>query len=213
MPRRPTRSSAVAIFLSSFLGALGCGGPRIRLFEASPHVVCEGEKAVVRWDADGELALALEAEPALDGDGSCASSGRDTILLTLVARRKGEEAERKVEVVQLHGSATEPVVLRTNVLEGTDVVARDDKNVALWGDRVEVVAVAACRGRAVQVRHAGKVASLAADGTPSAALSGTVLGGPWELRSPLTMEEQKNPSRRPNQLEVVATIRCRPEKR
>jgi hypothetical protein len=43
----------------------------------------------------------------------------------------------------------------------------------------------------------------------SDALAGTPISGLWELRSPLSAEEQSNPSLRPKELKVLATLRCR----
>ncbi len=187
-----------------------CAGPRVSRLDATPRVLCPGETAVVRWEANGELAMAVRTEPTPATD-SCAAAGRDTLALTLVARKHGEEAQQTVEVMQLQTTAAEPVVIRTNAIEGTDVVARDEKNVALWGDRVEVATVAACGGRDIDVRHAGRTAKMPGDGSPSDALAGTTLTGPWELRSPLSRDEQKDPSRRPKELKVFVTVRCKPE--
>ncbi len=204
------RSSPAALLAASLLSCLACNGPRISRFDVKPQILCEGEKAVIHWDAKGELAMAMQLEPPQDDERDCAISGRDIFALTLVARKKGEEAEHKVEVMQLRRTAAESIVISTNAIEGTDVVATGEKNVALWGDRVEVVTVAACRSRAIHVQHSSKTESLLADGTPSDRLGGTALGGRWELRSPLSAEEQKDPSRRPKELKILATIRCKP---
>jgi len=204
------RTRSAAWILLSFLPSCACGGPQIRSFSITPQVVCEGERAVLRWDADGAMGMAMEMEPeARDPD--CQAVGRDAFALTLVAGKGPEELSRKVEVVQLHGQSAEPVVIQTNAIEGVQVIARGEKNVALWGDRVEVVNVAACGHRSLTVQHAGRAASLGADGASSDALAGTTLSGPWELRSPLTPKEQAQPSLRPNTLKLLATLRCRQE--
>jgi hypothetical protein len=206
------RSTHTALLAAGLLSCLACSGPRISQFEVKPQILCEGEKAVIRWAAHGELAMAIQFEPPQEAEPACAAEGLDTFALTLVARKRGEETERKVEIGQLHRTAAEPIVMNTNAIVGSDVVASGEKNSGLWGDRVEVATVAACRRRAIQVQHADKSASLPADGTPSDVLGGTALGGPWELRSPLSPEEQKNPSLRPKELKVLATVRCRPGK-
>jgi hypothetical protein len=165
---------------------------------------------VIRWAAHGELAMTLQSEPMSEAEPTCAREGLDTFALTLVARKGGEEAVHKVEIGQVHGTAADSIVLSTNAIVGTDVVASGEKNPRLWDERVEVATVAACRHRAIHVQHAGRSASLPADGTPSDLLGGTVLKGPWELRSPLSLEEQRDPSLRPKALKVLATVRCRP---
>lgn len=204
------RSTHTALLTAGLLFCIACSGPQISRFEVTPQILCEGDKAVIRWAADGKLAMTLQSEPMPEAEPACAREGLDAFALTLVARKAGEEAERKVEIGQIHGTATEPIVLSTNTIVGTDVVASGEKNPKLWDDRVEVATVAACRRRAIHVQHSGRSASLPADGTPSDLLGGTELKGPWELRSPLSPEEQRNPSLRPKVLKVLATVRCRP---
>jgi hypothetical protein len=209
--RRRGSQVALAVLVASGLLA-GCGcTPRIRRFEASPRVLCGEEKTVIRWDADGELAIALNGEATPTESDDCGPAGRDTVKLTLVARRHGEERTKEQEVALLHGTAAEPVLFPTTAIEATDVVAAGEKNPALWSGRVEVATVAACGKRHIRVKHGGRTATLPADATPSAALAGTALDGAWELRSPLTLAEQQDPARRPKQLKVLATIRCKPE--
>jgi hypothetical protein len=188
---------------------LGCAGPSIQHFSVDPQVLCEGESAVIRWDATGELAMAYSLESAPAGESSCSARGRETFAITLVARKGSEEKPRKVEVVQLHEGGAEPIAIRTTRLEGAKVVAVGEKNPALWSDRVQIATVASCQSRVVEVQHAGKTAVLPANGAVSDALGGTALAGSWEFRSPLSSDEQKNPALRPKDLEVLATFRCR----
>jgi len=145
---------------------------------------------VVTWDAKGQTALSFQEEPSKGGDQDCVAGGRETFAVTLAAGSGSDEVERRRELVQLQSSATEPVVLHTNSLEGNEVVARGHKN------------------RSLTVQHAGRSAVIA-QGTTSEALSGTSLAGPWELRSTLSDAELKTPSRRPKELGVLATLRCR----
>jgi hypothetical protein len=188
---------------------LGCTGPSIQQFSVDPQVLCEGESAVIRWNATGEPAMAYSLESAPGGENSCGARGRETFAITLVARKGSEEAQRKVEVVQLHEGAAEPIALRTIRLEGATVVAVGEENPAMWSDRVQIATVASCQSRVVEVQHAGKTAVLPANGAASDALNGTALAGSWAFRSPLSSDEQKNPALRPKDLEVLATLRCR----
>jgi hypothetical protein len=96
-------------------------------------------------------------------------------------------------------------------MDGTDVVARGEKNTKVWGDGVEVIAVSACGRRAIQAQHAGVTTALSSDGTPSNDFDGTALRGAWELRSSLSPDEQKFPALRPKELKVLATLRCKPK--
>lgn len=205
--RRP-----IHCMILSVLFCLGCGGPSIKQFDIQPKILCEGQTATMQWRADGDLSMTLRLEPPRAGEQECAVEGFDTYALTLVARKGEEEVIWKNELGQLRRNAAEPILLPTTSLAGSDVVASGEKNAKLWDDRVEVATVAACWQRPMLVHHGDKTALLPADGTPSAELAGTTLGGSWDLRSPLSLDEQQNPARRPKTLQVLATLRCREEK-
>lgn len=205
--RPPSRAWIAAVLLL----AIGCGGPpAIHELSVAPQVLCQDESASIHWDAEGELAIAIEQEPEAS-DPECPATGQTTLAITLVARSGEEEADRTVELVSLREPATEPVALATNLIRGDQVVASGEKNVALWGSRVEVATVAACGHRSLVVEHMGKTAWLGADGAPSEALAGSALSGAWELRSALTPKEQAEPALRPGRLKLLATLRCRQE--
>jgi hypothetical protein len=204
---RMRRTPVLLAFLLS--SCIGCAGPSINRFEVAPQVLCEGEKAVVSWEARGATGMAVQEETPEEDGHDCVASGRDTLAFTLVAHRGSEERQRRVEVVQLHQNSTEPIAMRTSAIQGTEVVASGDKNPALWDSRVEVAAIGACQTRTVSLQHAGKTATIEQGKELSDALAGTPVSGPWELRSPLSPEEQRNPSLRPKELKVLATLRCR----
>jgi hypothetical protein len=212
--RNKVRLRRAPIFLVFLLsGWAACLSPSIYRFEVTPQVLCEGEKAVVSWEARGETGMAVQEETAEKGAHDCVPSGRDVFAFTLVAHRGSEERERRVEVVQLHLDFTEPIAIHTNSIEGTEVVASGDKNSALWDSRVEVAAIGSCQNRTVSVQHAGKTATVEQGKGLSDALAGTPVSGTWELRSPLSAEEQSDPSLRPKELKVLATLRCRNDTR
>ncbi len=192
---------------------LGCGGPSIKQFDIQPQILCEGQTATMQWRADGDLSMTFRLEPPSVGEQECAVEGFDTYALTLVARKGEDEAIKKIELGQLRRNAAEPILLPTTSMVGSDVVASGEKNAKLWDSRVEVATVAACRHRPIFVQHADKTVRLPADGTPSPDLAGTTLGGLWEFRSTLSPEEHQNPALRPKTLQVLATVRCREEKR
>lgn len=187
--------------------AVGCG-PSIRSFTITPRVLCADESAVIDWDASGATELTFAAEPPPASSPTCAIRGRAASAYTLIARRGGKEERRLVEVFELSDQGGEPVAFPTSAIEGQVVVAGGEKDRELWSDRVRVATVAACDGRAIEVRHADRVATIAAGGEPSAAFDGTALEGRWELRSPLSPAEQSHPGSRPKQLAILATFRC-----
>ncbi len=183
-------------------------GPRVSRFTVQPQILCAGDSAVADWEANGKLAMRFELEPA-EPEGDCSRSGLDVIAVTLVARKGGEEAPKKVEIGLVHPSAAERIAFATTRIEDGMVVASGEKSIALWGSRLEIVGVSTCGGRQIQVVHAARSASLDLDGSLSPALAGTPLGGLWELRSRLTPAEQQAPSLRPRLLAIRATLRCR----
>jgi hypothetical protein len=195
-----------------------CCKPRVTRFDATPPILC-GQATVLRWEASGDVVMHLETEPTPPPSETCAAGGRETLALTLVATRHGEEDQRPIEVVQLHPAASEPIAFATKTLAGNDVLAGGEKNLKLWvrneanaaplANEVVVTSVVACGGRGIEVAHDGKTASLSADGTPSNDLAGTPVGGNWELRSPLTPGELANPRSRPKELKILASIECR----
>jgi hypothetical protein len=192
------------------LACAGCWGPSISRFDLTPPVVCAGEKAVATWDARGETALAVQEETSeLVASSDCVGTGRETFVFTLNAHSSSAEVERRVELVQLHADATEPIALRTNSVKGTDVVASGEKNPGLWDSRVEVATISACQNRSITIQHAGKSGVIVPGNKPSDALAGTPVSGLWELRSTLTDPEVKTPSLRPKELTVLTTLRCR----
>jgi hypothetical protein len=203
------RSKTSVIVLVLMCGSVSCSVPSISRLDVAPPVLCEGDKAVVTWDAKGTTALAIQQEPSERGTEDCFARGRETFAVTLSARSGSDEVESRAELVQLQSAATEPVALRTNAVEdGYVVVASGDKNPALWDSRVEVASIQACQNRSITVQHAGR-SVVVGPGAESVALAGTSVSGLWELRSKLTDEEVKTPSLRPKELTVLATIRCR----
>ena len=133
----------------------GCSNPSISRFDVTPPVLCDGEKAIVTWDAKGETALAVQEEASEVGASNCVASGQQTLALTLAAHSGSDEVERRVELVELQPNATEPIALRTNAIEATEVVASGDKNPALWHKSVEVATISACQNRPITVQHDG----------------------------------------------------------
>jgi hypothetical protein len=203
---------SVVIGITSFsIGLFGCAGPSINRFDITPQVLCGNQSAVATWDVSGEPSINFSVEPAPLAAGRCAPAGRETFAFDLMVQKHGKDVGKQVEVLRITDGSSEPVILPTSRLEGSEVVAGGIKNPALWTDRVRIKTLAACESRAIEVRHSDKTVLLPADGSPSGALAGTELTGTWELRSPLSQEERANPRLRPRQLEIVATLRCEKE--
>jgi hypothetical protein len=70
-------------------------------------------KQLMQWRAEGDLALTFRLEPPRTSEEECAVEGFDTYALTLVARKNGEEAVKKVELGQLRRNVAKPILLTT----------------------------------------------------------------------------------------------------
>jgi hypothetical protein len=149
--------------------------------------------------------MQLEGPP---GSTPIAGPVPEIFKLRLVARKIGKEVVADQELVQLPTTSERALAIPTK-LQGSSVVASGSSDTAVWNDRVAVWKVAAAGHRAIEVGHAGRAASLSADGAASEALSGTPFGGLWDLQSPLSEAEQREPSIRPTNLEIRVTILCK----
>lgn len=187
---------------------LGCAGPVIQSFEITPQVLCPGESAIASWDARSKTRMTFLKEPEAAASTKCAARGKEAFLFRLIAEGESGQDEKHVEVVQLRPNGAEPIVFSTNRLENDQVVASGVKNPELWAEHVRIASLASCDSRDIQVRHAGRTATLPANGTRSDALAGTPLTGEWELRSVLSSDELRNPAVRPKQLEILADFTC-----
>jgi hypothetical protein len=199
------------VLLTSFtlMCAGCCSAPAISTFTVTPSVLCEGERAVVNWEANSQPVLAIQEDQSEAGAGECVASGRSTFALTLAVGSGNDEKEQRVEFVQLAAIASEPIAFKTDTVEGDVVVARGEKNPALWDERVEVATIEACRRTPLTVKHAGRSMTIKAGNEKSEDLAGTPISGSWELRSPLTNQEIQTPRLRPKELTILATLRCR----
>lgn len=197
----------ISLVLAAASCQVGCA-PTIRSFTITPQVICAGESAIIRWDASGDTQLTVAPEPPPASMADCAMRGRSTSAYTLIARRNGKDVRSELEVLELQDGGAEPIALSTNAVEGQAVVASGVKNNELWSNRVSIASVAVCDRREIQVKHADRVATLPASGAPSDAFDGMPLAGQWELRSPMSNDEQNYPKMRPKELAILATFRC-----
>lgn len=208
----PARALAPALVVISILCA-GCLAPQIRGFSVLPRVTCGAALPSLAWNTSGDAVLTLEEEPPPPQDPACARSGMVVYRATLVVTHGSDSQLQRLEVAHAAANATEPIVLETRELVGNDVIARTqglaDPAAELWGDALEIASVTACGGRPLRVAHGGREAALSPASPTSTALQGTSLGGFWEMRSPLSAEELAVPAKRPMQLGIVATLRCK----
>jgi len=200
----------IALLITAAIFGNACGAPRIVEFDVQPRTVCAGERAVVRWSAHGDTAMTLQLEVRLAGKPD-AEPVPEILKLRLVARKSNKEVVADQELIQLPPTSVRGLALPTRI-EGKAVIASGSTDAAVWNERVQVLTVAASNHRAVEVRHAGKAASLGSEGVASEALRGTPFCGWWDLRSALTDAELKDPSIRPTDLEIQVTVVCKPEK-
>lgn len=168
--------------------ALTCS-PQIVSYEAVPRRLCLGSSTLLRWSVKGNTTLA--GEPSLGGTGDVRSTDSarftppQTTVFTLTARRRGKVAFARQEVSLLDPNSPPTIVDTTGALgsESLQVVARWDS--AVWDSRARVREVFSRSGRELIVRHAGRVALVAADGAASGALRDTPLAGEWIIHAAL----------------------------
>jgi hypothetical protein len=195
-------------FSAAFLTA-ACG-PKITAFDVQPLSLCPNDQVRVTYKVSGAATLMLrQGDPRLAGetDSEELAGVPDTLEFTIVARKGGEEAIRRIAVLQFPESALDEVVFPTRLI-GDTLVAAGEKSAARWGDRFQVVTVSAPPGRSLEVRHADRKVMIQG-GEASAVLSGTPLEGQWELRSLGLPSELANLTTAPDRLRVDVAIRCR----
>ncbi len=168
--------------------ALACS-PRIASYQAVPRRLCAGSSTLLSWSVKGRATLT--AEPALLGTGdvratdSARFTPQQTTVFTLTVRRLGKTKFARQEV-SLLDPATPPTVADTTGALGADslqVIARWDSTV--WDSRARVLEVFGRSGRKLAVRHAGRLALVAADDAPSSTLRDTPLAGDWVIHAAL----------------------------
>ena len=153
---------------------------------------------IVNWDIKGNPTL-LVHETELP------ESGGKILEMKLVVEKGGKEVNKVVQVEVLPNNSTTSITFSTQ-LRGDTLVAEDDKNPGVWGDRFEILSVSNASNRPLTVTHANRTASLDKAGTPSRIFAGTPVEGRWVFRSLLTPAEKADHSLLPERLQINTTI-------
>lgn len=152
----------------------------------------------VSWDVKGKPTL-LVHETELP------NSGGKVLELKLVVEKNGKEANRIIQVEKLAANTATSITFTTQ-LHGDTLVAEDEKNPGVWGDRFEILSVSNASGRPLTVLHANRSAVLGKAGNASAAFTGTPVEGKWTFTSLLTPAEKADHSLLPERLQINVTL-------
>jgi hypothetical protein len=196
-------SSFFFLFASVVFGSCSCK-PVINSFKVTTHDTTQVRRMTaddtlkVTWDVKGKPTLLLNETELPD-------SGGKMLEMTLVVEKNGKEVNQVVQVEMLPKNTITSIAFNTE-LRGDTLVAEDDKNPGVWGDRFEVLSVSNASGRPLSVTHANRTASLDRDSTPSPAFAGTPIEGRWIFKSLLTGAEKADHSLLPERLTINTTI-------
>jgi len=152
----------------------------------------------VNWDVKGNPTLLVHETELPDSAGK-------VLEMKLVVEKGGKEVNRVVQVEVVPKNSTTSITFGTE-LRGDTLIAEDDKNPGVWGDRFEILSVSNASNRPLTVTHAGRTASLDETGTPSNAFAGTPVEGRWSFKSLLTAAEKANHALLPERLQINTTI-------
>jgi len=152
----------------------------------------------VNWDIKGTPTLLVHETELPD-------SGGKILEMKLVVEKGGKQVNRVVQVEVLPKNSTTSITFST-ALVGDTLVAEDDKNPGVWGDRFEILTVSNASNRPLIVTHANRTASLDKAGTPSNAFAGAPVEGRWVFKSMITATEKADHSLLPERLQINTVL-------
>jgi hypothetical protein len=197
-----TFSSLFLLFASIVFYSCSCK-PVINSFKVTTHDTTQVRRMTtddtlkVNWDVKGKPTLLLSETDLPD-------SGK-VLEMKLVVEKNGKEVNQIIQVEMLPKNAATSITFNT-VLRGDTLVADDEKNAGVWGDRFEVLSVSNASGRPITITHAGRTASLGQSETPSNAFAQTPIEGRWVFKSLLTPAEKADHSLLPERLKINTTL-------
>ena len=196
--------SSVFCFCVAIICCLCYCKPVIKSFKVSSHDTTQVRRIAledtmkVNWEVKGKPTLLIHEFELPD-------SGGKITEMRLVVEKGGKEVNRIIQVERLPGNSSTSITLNTQ-LRGDTLVAEDEKNKDVWGDRFEIFSVSNASKRNLTVTHANRNAMLDASGSPSTAFEGTPIEGTWKFASLLTKEEKADHTLLPERLQINAII-------
>lgn len=152
----------------------------------------------VSWDVKGKPSLLLHETELPD-------SGGKLMEMKLVVEKGSKQVNQVIQVEVLPKKTTTSITFSTE-LRGDTLVAEDDKNPGVWGDRFEIFTVSNASKRPLIVWHSNRSFLLNKNASPSNAFAGTPLEGRWTFKSLLTPAEKADHSLLPESLQINTTI-------
>jgi hypothetical protein len=203
--RLPATFLSATLFISACLILYSCScKPAIKSFRVTTHDTTQVRRMTaddtlkLNWDVKGKATLLLHEIELPDSTGKI-------LEMTLVVEKGGKEVNEVVQVEMVPKNTNTTIAFSTE-LRGDTLVAEDDKNPGVWGDRFEILSVSNASGRPLTITHANRTASLDKTPTPSAAFAGTPVEGRWTFKSLLTPAEKTDHSTLPERLQINTVI-------
>ncbi|MEP6746904.1 MAG: hypothetical protein ABJB86_04210 [Bacteroidota bacterium] len=188
---------SVVVLFTIITGTFSCK-PLVHLYTVQPMTITADDSVFVSWSVRGKATLLTHTIPAsVDPD----NPQPETREYTLVVAKKGKEIKRTVivDVRDLHSADD---IVFTTLRKGDTLLAEGEKDIKKWGNHFLLQSVMTGSDRDLAVSHAGKMATLNADGSPSMVFNGVPNSGKWEIRCLLTAAEKQDSSRIPGKLRI-----------
>jgi hypothetical protein len=185
------------LFALALLFMTSCG-PKIKSFRVEPLVIFAADSVRATWDVSGDPVLMVNDR----------FGGKDTLyrIFTLSVRRNGKEVAKHIEVQVIPAGASDLIVFLTT-LKNDSLIAAGTKNTARWGLQFAIGAVSNNSNRPIDIVHGGRIVHLQPGEQGSKSLSGAIVSGYWQLRSPLTPAETGDHSHLPDKLSISITVK------
>jgi len=191
----------LVLMLALVSGMSGCK-PSIDSFSVTPRRICLGDTVSIRFKTSGDPRLTVVSH---GGD------PEDTTTYTLISEKRKKLAFARQDVIRVRPGRPRDLLFVVTGAGNDSVHAVKTLSGDAWESSLRLKTLATTLRRPVRIRHAGREAVLEGEGTPSAAFSGLVFAGPWELAAALLPGESiGGVSAPPDRFRLTATVACEP---
>jgi hypothetical protein len=189
--------------------------PSIKYFEITDstntvtRTITSDDSLLIKWKVCGEPTL-LFHELAFNDSSNIQAihSGVKYFEYTLVVKKCKKEVRKIIQVNVIPKESVDSITFMATFNANHDsLIAKGIKNPIRWGDKFKILTLVSGSHRMIKVNHAGISATINKEGLPSNAFEGIPIEGNWDLRSPLSEEEKRNPSLLPEFLKIKIRIK------